>query len=345
MNLKLCCWNVEHSGRLASGNPNNLEEQRIRRIRQTFDEIDADIVCLVEGPKGEAAIKGFCTNVLEDNWRPILLPGAGDGTRDDAYRTKGKQWIWFLARDPWIARCTLQSPEIWTSFTGQATWDVFYWGQTTPRRHNHYRQPQVLRVDLGGQSIDLIGVHLKSKINKNQVSRDTQGNIVNPYLETALTARIKLATEARDVRRYIETRFEQSPSPGILVMGDCNDGPGQDWFEERYMFFDLVSNLQGNVMRADRFLNHALFDFPHHLRWSARYRDEVRGIPASQNPLLLDHILMSQPLVNGRLPLQANAHAGAVEHEAFDHGNAGASAKERTSDHRPVSVLLTPRRP
>jgi hypothetical protein len=120
-------------------------------------------------------------------------------------------------------------------------------------------------------------------------------------------------------------------------MGDCNDGPGHDFFETQYLFFDLISNVQGDVMLAEQFFNHALFDFPGHLRWSAKYRDDVLNIPASQNPLLLDHILISQPLCRGELPLVANQHAGQVEHEAYEESNAGANSTTRTSDHRPVS--------
>lgn len=343
MSLKLCSWNIEKSDRLADANPSDLEQERIRRVRQTLDDIAPDIVCLQEGPKGEQAIEKFCSNALENRWRPVLLAGPGNGSRDGDYRIKGTQWIWFLVQDAWFNRCSLQSPEVWSSFTGQSSWDVHYWGKTKPKTHRHYRHPQILRVDIGGEVIELIGVHLKSKINRNSVSRDADGNIVNPYLKEALVARIKLATEARNIRRYIEARFDQSPAPGIYLMGDANDGPGQDWFEHRYMFFDLISNLQGNVLKADRFFNHALFDFPTHLRWSAKYRDAVMGIPASQNPLLIDHILMSQPMVDGRSAMQVDEHAGAVEHEAFERGNAGASTKERTSDHRPISVVMTPR--
>ena len=45
----------------------------------------------------------------------------------------------------------------------------------------------------------------------------------------------------------------------------------------------------------------------------ARYDDPVTLKKAKNNPLLLDHILFTQSLVNGSLPLQVNAHAGLVE--------------------------------
>ena len=109
------------------------------------------------------------------------------------------------------------------------------------------------------------------------------------------------------------------------------------------MYFDLISNLQGNIINADRFFNHALFDYPAALRWTAQYRDEILGIPASQNRLLIDHILMSQALVGDQLPLEVKAGAGFVEHQAYERANAGASASRKSSDHRPVSIILTER--
>jgi len=60
---------------------------------------------------------------------------------------------------------------------------------------------------------------------------------------------------------------------------------------------------------------------------------------------LLDHILISQPLCRGQFPLVVNAHAGQVEHEAFERANAGANSKTLTSDHRPVSCMLDENEP
>lgn len=46
---------------------------------------------------------------------------------------------------------------------------------------------------------------------------------------------------------------------------------------------------------AERFCSHALFDFPNHLRWTAKYADKIENKKVKDNPLLLDHILISQP--------------------------------------------------
>jgi hypothetical protein len=114
-----------------------------------------------------------------------------------------------------------------------------------------------------------------------------------------LTARIKMTTEGTNVRAYIDAKFLQTRNPAIFVLGDFNDGPGKEYFEERYLFFDLVSNLQGDVFFASRFLNHALFDYPDELRWSVQFDDFVD--PNRDPHILLDHILFTQPLVDGSL--------------------------------------------
>ncbi|WP_411031069.1 endonuclease/exonuclease/phosphatase family protein [Spongiimicrobium sp. 3-5] len=345
MSLKVTTWNIEHSSELITANPSANDLDRIRRIRETITEMDPDILLIVEGPKGEQAITDFCNTVLNNTWVPVLLkqPGdtLGDKDSDYGYDGRGTQWMWYVVKPGILNNCRIQQAQVWHSFIGSADWSVNYWGKIKPDDHDHYRQPQVLVYTLGnGEEIELIGVHLKSKINLKSITRDPEGNLDGNYLETALKARVKLATEARNIRDYVDAKFNQLPAPGIMVLGDCNDGPGHDFFEQQYLFFDLIQNLQGEVLLAERYFNHVLFDFPANLRWTAKFRDPILNIPASQNPLLIDHILISQPLVNGSLSLKVNSGNGLVEHQAFERGNAGANNSTRSSDHRPVSCVL-----
>ncbi|WNC69951.1 hypothetical protein RI845_07390 [Thalassotalea nanhaiensis] len=335
MELKITSWNIEHSARLIGTNISDLNKDRRKRVVDTIQDINPDILCMLEAPSSEEDIKAFCNDVLDNKWQPITL-------NNDDYQIKGTQWIWFLVRDSLFNNCRLQAPSIWQSFVGHKSWPVHYWGQEKEKSHSHYRHPQVLIFTTqNGQELEVIGQHMKSKINRNPVWEDKEeGILTTKYINEALKARIKLATEARNIRAYINTRFDQNQSPAIVVLGDANDGIGQDYFEKKYMFFDLISNLQGNVMQSDRFFNHALFDYPENLRWSAKYANPITGKKAKDNPLLIDHIIMSQALVNGSFDLQAGEGAGEVEHLAFERGNSGASAKRITSDHRPVSITL-----
>jgi hypothetical protein len=121
------------------------------------------------------------------------------------------------------------------------------------------------------------------------------------------------------------------------------------------LFFDLVSNLQGDVFFARRFLNHALFDFDDKLRWTTEFSDRIeewsRLQPSSDalpwEPIdptrfqLLDHILFTQPLVAKNASPRVEAHAGLVEHTIHQRINSLLTKTNQTSDHIPVSVHIT----
>jgi hypothetical protein len=106
------------------------------------------------------------------------------------------------------------------------------------------------------------------------------------------------------------------------------------------LFHDLISNLQGDIFFAERFLNHALFDFPDHLRWTVQFDDLID--PDRPREILLDHIMFTQALSgNGRGPLRVPPKGGLVEHEI--HERIASLFPGRLSDHRPVSVKLVER--
>ena len=152
---------------------------------------------------------------------------------------------------------------------------------------------------------------------------------------------MKLSSEATAIRAYIDHRFRQEADPSLLVVGDLNDGPGKELMEREYLLHDLLSNLQGDVFFAQRLLNHALFDQPQVLRWTTKFQDNLD--PRRGQNILLDHILFTQALTrSGTSPLEARANAGWVEHLAFETAESS-FGREMLSDHRPVSVKLTPR--
>ena len=334
--LKVTSWNVEWMDKLydASSNPTVQahKQQRLVNIAEEIRDLDPDVLCMLEGPKNAARIRAFCTKQLGGDWTPMTLP---DGV---SYGIRGRQYIWFLVKTLLAPQCSLQDPTVWKSFAG-TSWEVHYWGSFNSESHRHYRHPQVLVIDWQGTRVELIGMHLKSKfVRGGESDWNAGGQRREVFVTKALKARIKLTTEATNVRAYLTRRFEQHPSPAILVMGDLNDGPGKEHFEQKYLFFDLISNVQGDVFLARKFLNHALFDFEEDLRWSVRFDDFVSD--QNDKPILLDHILFTQALVDGSAPLQVNPHAGLVEHEVHELINAGHPAAAVTSDHRPVSVKL-----
>jgi hypothetical protein len=330
--IKVTSWNVEHLDRLTRPNLGQAAMRRREAVVQEIRELNPDILCLLEGPKGEAAINLVCEQLLGNEWVAIKA-------LNQEYDIQGSQWIWFLVRQNLLPNCSLLSPAVWDALT-QPNWSYNPWGVFEAKTHSHYRHPQVLVYEQNGFRVEFIGLHLKSKfVNEGKRMWEAGGGEREKFIREALTARIKMTTEAVNVRNYIEKRFEQTPEPAIFVLGDLNDGPGKEFFEYQYLFFDLISNMQGDVFFASRFLNHALFDYPDHLRWTVSFRDFVE--PNRRPEILLDHILFTQGLVKGSLPWHIESNAGLVEHEIHDRINAILPNNSHTSDHKPVSVLVT----
>lgn len=333
--LKITCWNIAHMSRLfETGGDASAQAKRDRRreaIATEIAEIDADILCLLEGPASAQHMRDFCATDLNGAWS---LVEAADGD----YSTLGAQWIWFIVKTSLANASSLLPVTTYKEFAG-ASWKVHYWGDFDESTHKHYRHPQTLVVEWMGERIEFIGLHLKSKfVQRGQSDWNAGGAKRENFIRHAIKARIKLTTEATNVRNYIDRKFAQRADPCIFVMGDLNDGPGKEFFENRFLFFDLLSNIQGDVFFARQFLNHALFDFDGDLRWTVHFED---FIDPDRNPhILLDHILFTQPLVDGSKPFKINQGAGMVEHEIHELVNAQLPKYAHTSDHRPVSVLL-----
>lgn len=330
--IKITSWNIEHLERLIdTTSPSAIK--RKQGILSEIERINPDIICLLEGPNGEAKIDQVCSGIFNNQYLPVK---SADGNYDQS----GTQWIWFLAKPAFISKCSLLSIDTWVSFTGGESWKVNFWGDFETVNHKHYRHPQVMIMDINGQRVEFIGLHLKSKfVNGGSTMWNAGGQQRNDFILEALKARIKMTTEASNVRSYINTKFSQLEKPAIFVMGDFNDGPGKEFFENQYLFFDLISNIQGNIFEADKFLNHALFDYPDNLRWSVFFKDFVE--PERNPHILLDHILFTQSLVNWNLDVTVEPHAGMIEHEIHDEVNAAFTSTQKTSDHKPVSVVLS----
>ena len=375
--MKLTTWNIEHLRKplMDSSNPDNFK--RLSLINQEITQINPDVLCIVEAPGDPTLIQKWIDLPLDkggldgeyiiatiDGTTDLISSKPNDprGAIQSLYAMKGTivtgdQWIWFLIRKTIYNSCFIgvQDPKVWHGLTGQKQWSVNYWGEYTSSKAEHWRHPQVLMLKLNNFEIEIIGVHLKSKINMKSPFDKVTKERTKQYVDEALKARVRLATEAYDVRMYIEQRFQQEPNPRIIVCGDLNDGPGKEFFERQFLFFDLVTNIQGEVFFADKFLNHALFDFKDELRWTTNFDDKVerwalQNLSTYKMPItkidttrkqLIDHILFTQAFVNKSQGPKVLANSGFVEHTIHEKINAANPKKYRTSDHRPVSIVIS----
>lgn len=377
--FKLTSWNVEwliDSFGVASGRfkeksksftgrrPSRAEaEAKLQALRREVLEMDPDILFLIEAIRGSDAMQDFVDAYLPE-YRLIRHPG----TDDRAYGILGEQWMWFLVR-PDLAAATgahLLDLSVWRSYAEDAslgshrngTWffsapsldkETETVGSNIRHEHDHYRHPQVLVMTYEGRRVEIIGCHFKSKhIGIEVPARGTSEDDVAYFARADVTwfmanahlARAKLTTEAGDVRYYIDKRFAQEEIPIIFVIGDLNDGPGKELLEREYLLHDLIGVLQGDVFFARKFLNHALFDYPQDLGWTARFEDKLD--PARSPTILLDHITFTEALSRRGLgPLIVQPRSGFVEHEIHDRINAVLPEKAKTSDHAPVSLVVS----
>lgn len=380
--MKITTWNAEWldthwgtlTGKYAPGQaifphkaPSKaMARKRISATQSFIDALEADVLFICEAVKGEAEMLEFANKVAPEHDLIVRQPG-------DGYETKGRQWQWFLVRKSLSDRIvpSLVPIDTWRKFASRqdrsigpdGTWkvsvpklkkigDIDDVPVATRTDHDFHREPQILRFSFGGSDHEVIGAHLKSKfVGRSPRARRSDETLddylkssksVRMYIAKSHEARVKLSSEALMIRAYIDQRFEQDADPSILVVGDLNDGPGKELMEREYLLHDLISNLQGEVFFAKRFLNHALFDQPDHLRWTCTFKDRLD--PGRNQRILLDHILFTQALTrSGTSPLLAESRSGRVEHLLLEQTESR-FGQGLLSDHRPVSLNLVSRR-
>lgn len=356
--IKLTTWNIEHMHRVVGADLDEVAIARQQRIVEEIRVVDPDILCIVEASPDILHMRDFAATALSSDYVLPVIPGTDNALAQNPEQPRkalqglyamqgnvvtGSQWMWFLMKRGLAEGAELLDPAVFDALAGGSSWKVHRYGERRFHLHRHWRHPQVLVLPLSGRRVEIIAVHMKSKLNSSRMPpfEDDGVTFNEDYLREALNDRYALATEAVHLRAYIEARFAQEPDPAIFVAGDLNDGPGKERFETEFLFFDLLSNVQGDVFFARRFLNHALFDFDGELRWSLRldHRDPVD--PGRDPHILLDHILFTQRLVNDTTLPQVETGAGMVEHTTHAMINATLPKNKRTSDHTPVSVRIT----
>jgi predicted extracellular nuclease len=134
------------------------------------------------------------------------------------------------------------------------------------------------------------------------------------------------------LRQHLERRVDADPDATIVVLGDLNDGPGQDYFEALYLAHNTTDVLLGSPYRPERLFGHAQADVAEADRYSAVFDDFVTGEPDKR--LLLDHVLLSPALATGTTALAKVAGSDRVQHQAW---------AERLAKHR--QGVRTPKPP
>lgn len=292
------------------------------RAAQVINVLSADVVAIQEGPSREGEMRLFIDDFLAGDWEIIGPSGSGAQKLYLLIRQGGRiedaQRIW-----PDKGPLDLSLP-----------WPVDVTGDLIVEGYQFTREPLAAELTVAGRRMSVVNLHSKSKyIHGGRRLWDNEATRPQ-FIAQAVRNRRRIAAELMRVRQWLDAALEADPEERIAVLGDLNDGPGVDFFEEHYLINNVVAIVSGNPFNPRRMLRHAFIDRELKERnFTARFDDFIDNI--NDRPLLLDHILLSPSLYWGGL---RNAR---IEHEAFEAAvGSGRSRDDRPSDHRPQSVTL-----
>ncbi|OAJ76149.1 endonuclease [Brevibacillus sp. SKDU10] len=303
-------------------------DETARRAADTIREIDPDILAIQEGPSRPAELELFIQQYLSNNGVPIykfILSDSGNEQRPA-----------ILYKPNAVNSLRVAPSADITSLTDGWLADVN--GHEFLETYKFTRLPLVINIQIEDDSLQLIVLHTKSSfVNKGRELWENCATRQN-YVHEALRNRRRNSTEAMRVRQYVDTILKDNRKAKIIILGDLNDGPGMDYFEN-YLAHNTIDVLVGSAFEPELIFYHAQHDVNPQDRYTAIFDDFVTG--EKNKHLFLDHILLS-PSLTATSGLRRVPDSGTIHHVEYNHHtvNNGTFRENRPSDHRPVSVLL-----
>jgi endonuclease/exonuclease/phosphatase family metal-dependent hydrolase len=303
----------------------NDTQQAAGRLAAMIRDIDPDVLALQEGPSRRAELELFVRDHLDDTYELFL----GD--------TGAQQKLALLYKPGSVDSAQLAPHGQIADLIDE--WEADVNGDAVLDLYGFTRTPLVIDLTIGGHPLQVIVAHTKSNFINRGRSLWEDPATRQSYIVSALVNRRRISAEGMRIRRYLDRRLAGAANDALVVLGDLNDGPGLDYFEERYITHNVTDILVGSAFAPEEVFTHAQHDVDPDDRYTAVFEDFV---PAPEvKRLLLDHILLSPGLTGGAGLRRIDA-SGAVNHAEWEANVAddGGRRDERPSDHRPVSVDL-----
>jgi endonuclease/exonuclease/phosphatase family metal-dependent hydrolase len=307
----------------------NDTQQTAGRAAALIRAMDADIVALQEAASRAAEVALFIQDFLSDNGTPRYSFFLGD--------SGGGQKLALLWKPGSVDSAQLAAhPDITMLLD---TWQSDVDGDGFLDEYQFTRTPLVVNIGLDGSNLQILLMHTKSNFVNNGQALFLDPATRQEYIVAALKNRRRNSAESMRMRMYLDAVLQNNVAARMIVLGDLNDGPGRDFFEENYLTHSVTDTLIGSAFEPENIFSHAQHDVPTVDRFTAVFDDFVTG--ENQKHLLLDHILLS-PGLAGAGGLRMVAGSGAIAHAEYNAQvvNQGLHREDRPSDHKPVSVLL-----
>jgi len=336
VNVKITTFNIEwmndffhageprfrgsHKKSQYSGPSINSVPTLCSRIQSTIRQVNPDVLGIVEGPRLQSQMEEFVRKYLNDEYSVVASPSE-----------RAQRPYLLVKRNMGMSVRTLHEEPRFGEMVKR--WQFYPWGaylEKDSKSHGFYRKPLVAEIQSEERRITVILLHIKSKhIGLKPTDEKT-------YVEKAILARQKITSEIKKVRDYLDDALLEEITGSMVVMGDFNDGPGRDLFEEQFMLQNLVDVIQGTLLDPELNIYHVLEDLKTGA-YTLEFDDPEGG---GKKRELIDHILLSPGMFSGTADFLYQKSSGKVEHEAWEK-NLGESPDEvrddRPSDHRPVS--------
>lgn len=305
-------------------------DQICQRVKQVIDTIDPDILSIQEGPSSKGEMSLFIENyLLGENGVPRynFIQGI-DGRAQKIYQ---------LYRPGLFKDVTAYDYDNGIRYK---PWEVDINADANLEVYEFTRTPLEVTYTLDEKMLTIVAMHTKSKyIHGGQAKWENPDKRIEFVLE-ALAARRRISAEAMRTREAVDDILVSDPERAVVVLGDLNDGPGRDYFEQKFLTHNLTDILLGSTFYPERMFIHALGDVSAPDRYTAIFDDFITDETGKK--VLLDHMLCSPNSRDETGPFQMKAGSGHVEHTAFDSATLSLDSNrdERPSDHRPVSMVL-----
>lgn len=317
--LTVATWNLENFSKPGTEGASCSEERYARKLDAlagVIEEISPDILAVQEVGRPEAL--DDLAGRLGNEWMAIASDHP-DHCRDHHIR------VGFLSRLPF------DRIEQVATFPAQLA--PIQRDDSTAREHEMGRGALHIRVHKGGEEIDLVTCHLKSKLLSfpgpdGKMAFDTDDEDMRArYGAYALFRR---AAEATTVRAYIDRLLEGDGSKrAVVALGDLNDQPSAATTQ-------ILLGPPGSEFHTRG------FDHPDHgdemRMWSIA--PLIVGEPYSRefegHKELIDHILVSRKLADPNM--EATVHHQAKASIGIDPMK---GRDDRASDHDPVIARLS----
>jgi len=305
------------------------------RVAQVIKDLAPDVLCVQEGPSDRREIELFVSTYLTDEAGQGLYRvfGGYDG---------GAQKIYILVNQHGPVADAWEPDDALTRSLSEE-WECDIDGDRVLQPYHFTRRPVVVDCQYEGETMRVLALHTKSKYIHDGEAKWKSPAKRPEFIEEALKHRRRISAESMRVRRYLDAVLEEKPHQAVVVAGDCNDGPGADYFEALYLTHNVTDILLGSTYYPAFQFEHAFIHrLPRTQRYTAIFDDFVTG--EENKRLVLDHVLVSPVLKSGGGTTIGLLNAG-IGHREFERAidEGAASSRQRyPSDHRPAFAIFGP---